>query len=143
MNRVVFWDTSAFLALMNSRDALHQQAVIISQALARDHARMLTTDAVLTEVANGLSRVGHRLLAQRVITLAQQSVTLGAADLIHVDPGLWQRGWQLYADRPDKEWGLTDCFSFIVMQEQAIAEAFTADHHFEQAGFVRLIRLVG
>ena len=68
MNRVVFWDTSAFLALMNSRDALHQPAVTISQTLAGDHARMLTTDAVRTEVANGLSRVGHRLLAQRVIT---------------------------------------------------------------------------
>ena len=69
MSRVVFWDTSAFLALMNSRDALHQQAVTISQVLAHEQARMLTTDAVLTEVANGLSRIGHRLLAQRVIIL--------------------------------------------------------------------------
>jgi uncharacterized protein len=140
MNRVVFWDTSAFLALMNSRDALHQPAVSISQALARDHARMVTTDAVLTEVANGLSRVGHRLLAYRALTLVQQSVAVGSADLIHVDPGLWQRGWQLYTSRPDKEWGLTDCFSFSVMQEQTIAEAFTADHHFAQAGFVRLLQ---
>lgn len=64
MSRLVFWDTSALLALINSRDALHQQAVIISQGLAGDHAYMLTTDAVLTEVANGLSRIGHRLLAQ-------------------------------------------------------------------------------
>jgi predicted nucleic acid-binding protein len=140
MSRVVFWDTSAFLALMNSRDALHQQAVTISQALARDHAHMLTTDAVLTEVANGLSRVSHRLLAQRVIALVQQSVALGAAELIHVDSDLWQRGWQLYAARPDKEWGLTDCCSFVVMQERAVTEAFTADQHFEQAGFLRLMR---
>ena len=104
---------------------------------------MLTTDAVLTEVANGLSRVGHRLLAQRIITLVQQSVALDTAELIHINADLWQRGWQLYTSRPDKEWGLTDSFSFIVMQEYAIAEAFTADHHFEQAGFVRLLRFVG
>lgn len=75
-----------------------------------------------------------------MIHLVQQSVALGAAELIHIDSALWQRGWQLYASRPDKEWGLTDCFSFIVMQDHAVAEAFTDDHHFEQAGFVRLLQ---
>ena len=58
-----------------------------------------------------------------------------------IDPALWQRGWQLYCARPDKEWGLTDCLSFVVMQEQGVFDAFTADHHFEQAGFIRLLYL--
>ena len=143
MSRVVFWDTSAFLALVNTHDALHRQAVAVSQSLARASAHLLTTDAVLTEIANGLSKVGQRQLAHRVVRMIQQSVRVNAAEVIHVDADLWQRGWQLYCARPDKEWGLTDCLSFVVMQERGIFEAFTADHHFEQAGFIRLLRPTG
>lgn len=45
----------------------------------------------------------------------------------------------LYEDRPDKRWGLTDCISFVVMRENELFEALTADRHFEQAGFVALL----
>ena len=43
-----------------------------------------------------------------------------------------------YQDRPDKEWGLTDCVSFVLMEREAITEALTADEHFRQAGFEAL-----
>lgn len=140
MSRIVFWDTSAFLALVNRRDASHSQAVAVSQALARENAQLLTTDAVLTELANGLSKVSQRQLAQRTVKMVYQSVPLRVAEVVHINAELWQRGWQLYCARPDKEWGLTDCLSFVVMQENEVFEAFTADHHFEQAGFARLLR---
>jgi predicted nucleic acid-binding protein len=48
--------------------------------------------------------------------------------------------WDLYRQRPDKSWGATDCASFIVMRQLGIEAALTVDHHFEQAGFQRLIR---
>jgi predicted nucleic acid-binding protein len=53
---------------------------------------------------------------------------------------LLRDGIQLYAQRPDKEWSLTDCISFVVMQQEGITEALTGDHHFEQAGFVALLK---
>jgi predicted nucleic acid-binding protein len=53
---------------------------------------------------------------------------------------LFSRGHQLFIDRPDKTWGLTDCISFALMQERNIRDALTADRHFEQAGFVALLR---
>ena len=46
----------------------------------------------------------------------------------------------MFAARPDKDWSLTDCISFVVMQERNIQDALTADHHFEQAGFVALLK---
>jgi uncharacterized protein len=49
-------------------------------------------------------------------------------------------GIDLYRARPDKEWSLTDCISFAVMHQYSIREALTADHHFEQAGFVPLLK---
>jgi hypothetical protein len=50
------------------------------------------------------------------------------------------RGLALYRARPDKEWSLTDCISFVVMGERSLTEALTSDHHFEQAGFAALLK---
>jgi predicted nucleic acid-binding protein len=53
---------------------------------------------------------------------------------------LLERAFELYAERPDKDWSLTDCVSFVVMAERGITDALTADHHFEQAGFTALLK---
>jgi predicted nucleic acid-binding protein len=53
---------------------------------------------------------------------------------------VFDAGVELYARRPDKAWSLTDCISFVVMQEHDIREALTGDRHFEQAGFIALLK---
>lgn len=140
MREVVFWDTSAFVALGNRDDSLHRSAVTISRDLARQQAHILTTDAVLIEVANSFSRVALRSLARHIIDALHESTQIGSAYLVHVDEALWQRGWDLFTKRSDKEWGLTDCISIVVMQERGVVRAFTSDHHFEQAGLIRLMQ---
>jgi predicted nucleic acid-binding protein len=59
---------------------------------------------------------------------------------VTLNPKLLEKGLALYESRLDKDWGLTDCTSFVVMQQRGITEAFTSDRHFEQAGFVRLMK---
>ncbi len=49
------------------------------------------------------------------------------------------RGVALYADRADKHWSLTDCISFIVMEDRGIRDALTGDHRFQQGGFNALL----
>jgi uncharacterized protein len=49
-------------------------------------------------------------------------------------------GLTLYEQRPDKSWSLTDCISFSVMESRGIREVLTGDRHFEQAGFLRLLK---
>jgi uncharacterized protein len=51
---------------------------------------------------------------------------------------IYERGVAFYAARSDKAWSLTDCISFIVMEEEGICDALTGDRHFAQAGFVPL-----
>jgi predicted nucleic acid-binding protein len=92
MPETVFWDTSAFVALGNADDDLHEQAVQVSGALARQKAEILTTSAVLTEVANTFSRSGWRPVAQQLVGSMRQSVAMGAATVIHVDEALWEQG---------------------------------------------------
>jgi len=140
MAETVFWDTSAFVALGNADDDLHERAVQVSEALAREQARIMTTSAVLTEVANTFSRSAWRPVARRLVDAVRESVAMGAATVVHVDGALWDQGWTLFASRSDKNWGLTDCISFVVMKEQSVTRAFASDRHFEQAGFERLMQ---
>ncbi len=121
MPETIFWDAAAFIALGNARDDLHQAAITVSQELAQSQAQVLTTDAVLIEVANAFSKVVLRPVALRLIEAAQESVALEVATIAHVDVDLWQRGWKLYQARTDKDWGLPDCISFIVMKDYYIS----------------------
>lgn len=59
--------------------------------------------------------------------------------IVPISRPLWLEGWALYKQRADKEWGLTDCTSFVVMTQEQVTQAFTSDRHFEQAGFVNLL----
>jgi predicted nucleic acid-binding protein len=60
--------------------------------------------------------------------------------VVHLDPTLFRKAFELYKKRADKVWGLIDCVSFVVMKELAINDALSADRHFEQAGFRILIK---
>jgi uncharacterized protein len=141
MPETIFWDTSAFVALGNADDNLHEQSVHVSKVLAQQKAHVLTTSAVLTEVANTFSKSAWRPVARHLLDSVQQSVVMKWATVVHIDSVLWERGWALFVARPDKDWGLTDCISFVVMQDRRISRAFTSDHHFDQAGFERLMEL--
>ncbi len=98
--------------------------------------RVVTTEFVLLEVADGLSNPPSRKGTIAFIEELRREPTI---EIVPLSGSLLDKGWALYQQRPDKEWGLTDCTSFVVMQEQGILEAFTSDHHFAQAGFAILL----
>ena len=130
--KTVFADTFHFLALLSPEDEHHGRVKTYAETF---RGAIVTTEWILTEVANGLSGSPYRREAARLIAtlpLIPNVIVIGS------DPELFQRGTRLYADRPDKEWSLTDCISFTVMRDEKVTEALTRDHHFKQAGFVPL-----
>jgi uncharacterized protein len=131
--KVLFADTFYFLALLNERDAAHRKAVTASRVPG---LTVTTTEFVLMELADALCQPHQR---SEVLTLWNVVETDPAFRLVRATAELVQRGMQLYRARPDKEWPLTDCISFVVMQDQGLSEALTADHHFVQAGFKALL----
>jgi hypothetical protein len=135
-SRRVFLDTAFVQALLNRADQFHNQAVLLFQHLG-DVTEVWTTEAVLTEIGNALSAI-DRAGAVRFLDGAYRSPTVKIAT---VDASLFQRGLDLFRNRSDKEWGMTDCISFVLMREKGIADALTADHHFEQAGFNTLMKM--
>jgi len=129
-----FADTFYFLALLNRRDRAHDRAM---EALGQRRGRLVTTEFVLLEVADACADPADRPEFLRLI----DSLASGPEVLIEpVSASLFQAGLELYRHRPDKDWSLTDCTSFVVMQREGITEALTGDRHFEQAGFVALLK---
>jgi uncharacterized protein len=94
-----------------------------------------TTAAVLIEIGNALSSSNRSGAAEFIDEMHRAD----NAHIANIDSQLLQKALQLYRDRNDKTWGLTDCLSFVVMSENALSDALTADHHFIQAGFNALL----
>jgi predicted nucleic acid-binding protein len=133
--KTVFADTFYFLALLNPSDQGHGKAVAFT---AGNTVLMVTTEWVLTELGDALAR-SWRGRIEFLGTLADLQADADAT-IVPCDHALMAAGLQLYSQRPDKEWSLTDCISFVVMTKEGITEALTGDHHFEQAGFVALLK---
>jgi len=133
MKPAIFIDTSYFLALLNSRDKYHQLAKALAEQVSPP---FVTSDAILFEVGNALAQPPHRQLGA---TTLQQIRADADIEIVHVDQELLRSAVALYQSRPDKAWGLTDCASFVIMQQRQLEEALTTDKHFEQAGFKRLL----
>ncbi len=123
-------DTVFIQGLLNRNDQYHQAARALLPRI-RAAAEVWVTEAVLVEVANAFSTF-DREGAARFIDQCYRTANLR---VVSVDTPLLKNGLALYRSRPDKEWSLTDCISLVVMQEQGLSEAVTADHHFVQAGY--------
>jgi hypothetical protein len=125
-----FVDTGYLLALINTADKYHPQARATAGLVTPP---FVTTEAVLTEIGNALSDRRWRKLA---VDTLNDLRTDSNVQVVTVDATLFEQALNFYAARLDKEWGLTDCISFVVVQAHHIRQALTTDRHFEQAGFV-------
>ena len=130
----VFADTSYYVALLSRADARHVNAVDVSRTLRRS---VVVTEFVLLELGNALSRTDARRL---FVSMLRHLRSDPYVVVVPASAELFDRGCDLYARRSDKGWSLTDCISFVVMEERGLSDALTTDHHFEQAGFQVLLK---
>jgi predicted nucleic acid-binding protein len=130
----VFADAFYFVACLNRADQHHGRAVAFATQYT---GRILTTWCVLTETADALAASSARAKAHAFITALESDPAIIVAG---AERELLRRGLRRYGERPDKNWTLTDCVSFIVMEDNGLVDALTGDHHFEQAGFRALLK---
>jgi predicted nucleic acid-binding protein len=135
--RIVFADTGYWIALLDPQDTLHHNAVSLSVSIAQ--AKIYTSEMVLTEVLNHFSKRGT-FLKQAVIALIQSTQKSPVIEITPQTSELFHATLELYSQRPDQSWSHTDCASFCIMQQRSIQEALAYDRHFEQAGFIALLR---
>ncbi len=132
----VFLDTGFTIALLSPRDHYHATALRLAAEIRRQRTRIITSDAVLLEIGAALAKSAYRPAAIKFIDGLRADPNV---EIVSLDSRLLDVAYQLFRERPDKEWSLTDCVSFIVMREQRISQALAADDHFAQAGFIPLL----
>jgi hypothetical protein len=130
-----FIDAGYIIALHRSDDENRDAALRWAAVVRLERWRLMTTTAVLAEIGNAFAKQWFRIRDYLQAALSDPTI-----EVVPVTADLVERAVALRNRRPDKEWGLTDCISFVVMQDRGVTEALAADRHFEQAGFRALLR---
>lgn len=127
-----FGDAFFYIALFNRRDGHHAR---VKAWAAATQANVITTQWVLAEVADAFAETPDRRNFPRLVrNLSSDPRTR----IMEASASDFMRGLSLYERRPDKDWSLTDCISFDIMEREGLSDALTRDRHFKQAGFVPL-----
>jgi predicted nucleic acid-binding protein len=132
----LFLDASFAIALSAPSDQHHARAVELAGLIESQSDRLITTHAVLLEIGNALARQRYR---GQAIELLRAIHADPSVEVVPLSELLYNRAFELYQRRRDKDWGLTDCVSFELMTERGLQDALTADDHFRQAGFRALL----
>ncbi len=132
---MIFADTGFFIAILNPRDELHSRAL---GWLPVVKAPLVVSEYVIWETINYFSMPIDR---PKVHAWLAQVRSGASFEVVAASPALFDAAVQLHRQRPDQQWSLTDCASFVIMQDKGIREALAWDHHFEQAGYLALLRL--
>jgi predicted nucleic acid-binding protein len=130
----LFLDTGFLIALNAADDQYHKRAVDHWRLIGRT-SLLLTTTYIVDEVVTFFNSRGRH---ERAVALGNLLITSGWVELLHVDEDLFRAGWDYLVKHADKQYSLTDCISFVVMNRMGLHEALTFDAHFEQAGFRRV-----
>ena len=138
MNKI-FVDTAGWGNLVDTLQEFHAETKTIYLSAKQNGSRLVTTNYVIAELIALLSSP-LRIPRMKSIKFIESIKSSALVDIVHIDEDLDAKSWELLKNRADKNWSLVDCSSFIVMQENKIVEALTTDHHFQQAGFVRLLK---
>jgi len=131
---IAFADTFALIAWLNPRDDSYDH---VCKYLEGFTGRLVTTEWVLMELADALCAPSARSTTVAFLNAVRADPFF---DVVGYDLAVYQAGFHLFESRPDKDWSLTDCISFSVMEQRGIVDALTADHDFEQAGFRALFK---
>ena len=129
MKRIIFLDTGYLIALIRKKDQFHAAAMEASELYP---GPFLTTDLILVELANSLSKPLYR---KTVVTVIEKIQTDSNTTVIPFASEGMSRAFSLFKRRKDKTWGMVDCYSFVVMKKRRVRYALTFDEHFQQAGF--------
>lgn len=132
----VFIDSSFFIARFNKRDKFHKKAMeFISKVReGRYQFAFATSDYVFDETITTIlyqtkrhdvaEKCGETILKSRTLTMA------------YIDETLLRDAWQLFKEKADKLWSLTDCTSFTFIEKIGARTALAFDENFEEAGFI-------
>lgn len=137
MTEAVFVDSFTWIAVINKSDNYHEVSLKTMEELLNKHVKLITTNYVVVETINALSKVEFRKAVIEFIDKLEKSPSV---KIVKITDEIYNSAWTFYQQRMDKDWGITDCTSFEVMRMFNIKKAFTNDKHFKQAGYSSMVK---
>jgi uncharacterized protein len=134
----IFVDTSGWANLFIATESYHHQAKQWFLQSRQQHDKLITSNYVISELV-ALFESPLRVPRPQLFQYIEAIITASYTTVIHLDQTIHDQAWQLLKNRPDKNWSLVDATSFIIMKQLKISLALTTDHHFEQAGFIKIL----
>jgi uncharacterized protein len=139
MSNSLFVDTSGWASFFTKTESTHPQALQLLRIAHKQNHRIITSNYILTELV-ALLHSPLRQPRSRIFEIINTIKTTPYIEILHITEESDRFAWELFQSRPDKQWSLVDCSSFVIMQKLEITTSLTTDHHFEQAGFIRLLK---
>lgn len=136
----LFVDTSGWASYLDRRDKSFQAVFALVQETVTKGQHLVTTNYIIIELVPLLTSHYH-LPRQQVIRAINTIKTHPAVEIVHIDQSFDKEAWGLLEKYLDKEWSLVDASSFLIMRRFGMTQVLTGDHHFDQAGFIRLPHL--
>lgn len=133
----LFVDTSGWASYLDRQDRSFQAVVALVQETVTRGQHLITTNYIITELVPLLTSHYH-LPRQQVIGAINTIKAHPSVEVVHIDQSFDKEAWTLLEKYLDKEWSLVDASSFLVMRRFNMTRVLTGDHHFDQAGFIRL-----
>ncbi len=112
--------------MSRARDQYHSDAMAWHLYLVRSRAVIVTTEAVCWEWLNSMSAASTRKVAADGFEQIRRDPLI---EVVRQSEDLNESAIRLFSGRLDKDWSLTDCLSFVVMERRNIRDALTADNH--------------
>ncbi len=138
-NKIIFVDTAGWGNLFDCAEPFHSQTVKIYRDARQNGYKIITSNYIISELIALFDSPLH-IPRPKLISIISSIKESSYVNIININEKIDQEAWTLLKERPDKKWSLVDCSSFIIMNYYNISLALTSDHHFEQAGFVRLLK---
>ena len=126
MRAEVFLDSAYAIALSAPSDQLHARALALAEQLEAARTRLVTTRAILLEIGNSLAKLRHRGAAVALLSALEADPSVA---IVPFTAELYAEAFALYRSRPDKEWGLIDCASFVVMEAPFVLRYTPLGYH--------------
>jgi predicted nucleic acid-binding protein len=132
----IFADASFYIGFLNRADQYHELAVQVDKRLFG--YQIYTSEMVITEALNSLSKFGPWVRIPAVLYVHKMQDKTYVVEQTHE---LFEQALQIYQQYRDKAWSLTDCSSFVIMEDLEINDVLTTDAHFKQMGRRNLMQI--
>ena len=136
-NNDLFVDTSGWVYYIDKLDAFHPVVIKHIHRILNKKQYLVTTNYVMAELVALLSSRYH-ISRNRLVEITSVLRKEHFIKIVHIGQDVDNEAWKLLETRLDKERSLVDASSFVVMKQRGITHALTSDHHFIQAGFIRI-----